>query len=159
MSILSTAGAWSSASTVSSRPAAPRPRSLAGSRLASLACRFGQVLDLVDPADAPCRHAGDQRVSVDAQAARRAALVPVLPLEGAKKICLLEPVPRFAEGQRVVPHVARALAHLVDGEVHGEVVEADHGTRGQGHTPLDDVLELADVPGPVIGHEGGQGAP
>src|SRR5437016_13418410 len=112
MSILSTAGAWSTASSVSSLLAAPRPRSLAGSRLASLACRFGQVLDLVDPADAPCRHAGDQRVSVDAQAARRAALVPVLPLEGAKKICLLEPVPRFDEAQGGVAQVPCALAHL-----------------------------------------------
>src|SRR5712692_2104812 len=129
------------------------------SSLGSFSRGFGQVLGLFDAADAPGRHSGDERIAVYAQAARGAALVPVLPLERAKKIGLLEPVSRLAERERLTSDVARALTDFVDGQVHGQVVEPDHGARGQGHAPLDDVLELAHIAGPVIGHEGGQGAP
>jgi hypothetical protein len=47
----------------------------------------------------------------------------------------------------------------VNGEVEGEVVEANHRASGQRDAALDDVLQLAHVAWPVVGAQGRQGAP
>src|SRR4026207_2091445 len=52
------------------------------------------------PLEAPCLRAGQQRVPVHAQAARGAALVPVLALQRAQHEGLLESIARLAEGER-----------------------------------------------------------
>src|SRR5215470_10175046 len=74
-------------------------------------------------ANAPGGEAGDQRVAVNAQAARRTSLVPVLALERAQDVRLFEALPRLLERQgRGLGESAR-LAHLVDREIERQVLE------------------------------------
>jgi len=61
--------------------------------------------------------------------------------------------------RRLSAVTARPLVDLVDRKIHGQVVEAHHRMRGQRDAALDDVLELAHVPGPVVGLQRGQGPP
>src|SRR5262249_62100416 len=104
--------------------------------------------------DSPGGEAGEQRVAMHAEDASRARAIPILALEGAQHVGLLEAVTRVLERQRDRAAVAsRALIDLVNGEVDGQIVEPDHGAGGEGDTPLHDILELAHVAGPVVGLE------
>ena len=85
-----------------------------------------------------------------AEAPRGAALVPVLALQRAQDVHLLEAVARFLERQRR-PRARPARGLVVDGEVEREIVEADHRADGQSHAALDHVLELTDIARPVVG--------
>ena len=79
-----------------------------------------------------------------------AALVPVLALERTQHIGLLEALARLLQRQRRRLAHAPTLPGLVHGEIERQVLEEDDGPRGQRHAALDDVLQLAHVPRPVI---------
>src|SRR4029077_5609963 len=65
--------------------------------------------------DAPRGEAREERVAVHAETTRGAALVPVLALERAQHVGLLEAVARLAERQRTRLVLAVGGAHLVHG--------------------------------------------
>ena len=91
---------------------------------------------------------------MDPEAAGGAALVPALALERPQHVGLLEAVARLAERRRARVALAPRGRHLVHGQLQRQVVEPDHRARGQRHAALDDVLELAHVPRPVVVGEG-----
>src|SRR5262245_50789857 len=68
--------------------------------------------------DSPGGEAGKQRVAMHAEGASRARAIPVLSLEGAQHVGLLETVTRVLKRQgRRAAVASRALIDLVDGEV------------------------------------------
>ena len=67
----------------------------------------------------------------------------------------LELVDRGAEGLPALQHLLLDVARLEVGppDLLGEVLDADPGALGEDEQPLDQVLELADVPGPRIAQQ------
>src|SRR6185295_5824605 len=93
---------------------------------------------------------GDEGIAMDAEDPGGAALVPVLALERTQHVGLLEALARLLERERRGLAHAPSLPGLVHGEIERQILEEDDGPRGQRHAALDDVLQLAHVPRPVI---------
>src|SRR5215831_9579805 len=73
--------------------------------------------------------------------------------EGSRPCCVDSPVGPDARNS-LTPHVVKRVnATLRDYVWELASIERQNRTVGQYHGPLDDVLELANVPGPPIAHQ------
>src|SRR5262245_38572551 len=106
---------------------------------------------LVAPADPVLLELVEQRAVADAEELRRVRAVPVHGVERFLDQARLERAPRAAE-REIAARAASLAAHRGD-EVRRQVREAEPVGAREDHRALEDVLELANVAGPVVGHE------
>src|SRR3990172_3611095 len=99
----------------------------------------------------------EQGVSMKTENPGRLGLVPLDLLEDVENVLLLEMAPRLSEAESNALDILDRAA-TKDGNVQGQLPQRDGLALGQGHRALDDVLQLADVAGPVVLIQRGRGA-